>query len=153
MTTDNTHSSALESYLAQLQMQLASRGVPPQEAEQILAEVRAHVSETGEDPYTAFGLPAAYAAHYGSEATVPPPMPHVATTPSRAGLPAELKALVIALVVIFVVVPIGLVLLGLLFLGAGRTGEAPTPSPSISVAPTSSPVAPDVQTGSGDPQP
>lgn len=51
-----------EQYLDELRERLFSRGAPPDQAQEIVAEVESHLAVSGEDPVDAFGLPDRYAA-------------------------------------------------------------------------------------------
>ena len=50
-----------ESYLAQLTLELRRRDVPGPRIGEVIAEIEAHVAESGEPPTEAFGAPPAYA--------------------------------------------------------------------------------------------
>ena len=64
MNTRNDASQTLAIYLENLGIQLRLRNVSGERIGQILAEVEAHVADTGLDPVDAFGEPGKYAASY-----------------------------------------------------------------------------------------
>ncbi|WP_238015990.1 hypothetical protein KZZ52_00465 [Dactylosporangium sp. AC04546] len=66
-------------YLRQLRLALSYRGVPVSRAEQVLAEVDAHVTGSGTAPVTAFGPPDRYATQVAEAVGAPgrPPWPPV----------------------------------------------------------------------------
>jgi hypothetical protein len=55
-------------YLQQLSLELMRRGIPGSRVGEVLAEVDEHVTDTGEDPATAFGAPSEYAARIADTA-------------------------------------------------------------------------------------
>lgn len=57
-----TSDQAREAYCDKLLLALRMRDVPGDRIGEVLAEVEAHLAETGEDPVEAFGPPATYAA-------------------------------------------------------------------------------------------
>lgn len=66
-------------YLKRLRSGLHALGVPSERIGEVLAEVDAHVSDTGEGPVTAFGPPGQYAARIAEETgATPQPQPAVA---------------------------------------------------------------------------
>jgi hypothetical protein len=65
-------------YLKRLRADLHALGVPSGRIGEVLAEVDAHVSDTGEGPVTAFGPPGQYAARIAEETgATPQPQPAV----------------------------------------------------------------------------
>ncbi len=65
--TDRT----LHRYVEELTMRLRMRNLPPERIGQIVAEVEAHVADTGEAPADAFGTPQEYAAQFADRAPHP----------------------------------------------------------------------------------
>src|SRR5690606_15626762 len=51
-----------QQYLGELTERLFSRGVPPEQTREIVAEVESHLIDSGDDPIETFGLPDSYAA-------------------------------------------------------------------------------------------
>lgn len=55
-----------QDYLRGLAYELGVRGVDRDQAQQVVAEVRSHLAESGEGPAAVFGMPSDYAASYQS---------------------------------------------------------------------------------------
>ncbi len=64
-----THPPAgVPDYLEALTVQLRLRDVPSQQIAQVIAEVRSHVHDSGQDPHIAFGSPTEYADTFTQQA-------------------------------------------------------------------------------------
>lgn len=115
--------NAITTYTDELDAALVRAGVPADRRQQVLAEVVAHVRDTGEDPVDAFGAPAEYAHEYAAVdalgaagATTAAGASTTGTSPAAPAIPAPIPVVVqvvLALLGLLVCVPGLLMLLGL----------------------------------------
>lgn len=80
-------------YLRQLRTELHTRGVPGQRIGEVLAEVDAHVTDTREDPASAFGPPRQYAARIAEETGATPEAGSSTTRRLLTGVPVTAATL------------------------------------------------------------
>lgn len=67
----NDTERTLHQYVEELTMRLRMRNLPPEQIGQVVAEVEAHVADTGEAPADVFGTPQEYAAQFADRAPRP----------------------------------------------------------------------------------